>query len=200
MATLCTCTKQKVTASSVVSYHNHNHKLLHNAMQMRGNPASLRNVVRELLHHMGAVVAKLFAIKSQQRIASWAEEHAVKAKMQAGFRKDFCMTNNIFILRSLIDIQIQSRQKGKAGKLFDCIPGAALWQVLEELGVHGRNLDINKSPFTAYTAVKCHAMKLSHPMTLRYTLAVKVFACPETGCSIYVRLFGYMQISHSLNR
>ena len=24
--------------------------LLHNAMQMRGNPASLRNVVRELLH------------------------------------------------------------------------------------------------------------------------------------------------------
>ena len=83
--------------------------------------------------------------------------------------------------------------------LFNCTPRAALWQVLEELGVHGRILDINMSPFTAYTAVKCHAMKLSHPMTLRYTLAVKVFASPETGCSIYIRLFGYMQISHPLN-
>ena len=97
--------------------------LLRNAMQIRGNPALLRNVVRELLHHMGSVVAELFAIILQQRIAFWAEEHAVKAKRQAGFRKDFCTTNNIFIPRSLTDIQIQSRQKGKAGKLYCCFGG-----------------------------------------------------------------------------
>ena len=44
-------------------------------------------------------VAKLFAMILEQRIAAWAEEHAVKAKVQAGFRKDFCMTDNIFLLR-----------------------------------------------------------------------------------------------------
>ena len=36
---------------------------------------------------MGSVVAKLFAMILEQRIASWAEKHAVKAKGQAGFRK-----------------------------------------------------------------------------------------------------------------
>ncbi len=91
----------------------------------------------------------------EQRIASWAEEHAVKAKGQAGFRKDFHMTDNIFILRSLISKQRQSRQRGKAGRPYCCfvdfrkalhtVPRAVLWQVLEALGVHGRILDIIKS-------------------------------------------------------
>ena len=63
---------------------------------------------------VGSVIAELFAMILEQRIASWAEEHAVKAKGQAGFRKDFRMTNNIFILRSLIDKQKQTRQKEKA--------------------------------------------------------------------------------------
>ena len=92
---------------------------------------------------VGSVVAKLFAMILEQRIASWAEEHAVKAKGQARFSKDFLTTDNIFILRSLIDNQKQSRQKGKAGKLyccfvdfrkaFDTVPRAVLWQVLRNL-------------------------------------------------------------------
>ncbi len=104
---------------------------------------------------VGSVVAQLFAMILEQRIASWAEEHAVKAKGQAGFRKYFRTTDNMFILRSLIDKQKQSGQKGKAGKLYCCfvdfrkasdtVPRAVLWQVLEELGVHGRSLDIIKS-------------------------------------------------------
>ncbi len=103
---------------------------------------------------VGSVVAKLFAMILQHRIASWAEEHAVKVKGQAGFRKDLCTTNNIFILRSLIDRQRQPRQKGKAGRLyccfvdfrkaFDTVPRAVLWQVLEDIGVHGRILEIIK--------------------------------------------------------
>ena len=104
---------------------------------------------------VGSVIAKLFAIILEQRLSTWAEEHAVKAKGQAGFRKDFRTTDNIFILRSLIDKQRQTRQKGKTGKLyccfvdfrkaFDTVQRAVLWQVLEELGVRGRILDIIKS-------------------------------------------------------
>ena len=66
---------------------------------------------------VGSVIAKLFAMILEQRIASWAKEHAVKAKGQAGFRKDFRTTDNIFILRSLNDKQRQRRQEGKASKL-----------------------------------------------------------------------------------
>ena len=56
----------------------------------------------------GSVIAKLFAMIYERRLASWAEGHAVKAKGQVGFRKDFRTTDNIFVLRSLIDKQQQS--------------------------------------------------------------------------------------------
>ena len=69
--------------------------------------------------------------------------------------KDFRTTDNILVLRSLIDKQRQSQHKGKAGKLyccfvdfrkaFDTVSGAVLWQVLQELGVCGRIADIIKS-------------------------------------------------------
>ena len=110
----------------------------------------------------GSVIAKLFAMILEQRIASWAEDHAVKAKGQAGFRKEFRTTDNIFILRSLIDKQRQTRLKGKAGKLyccfvdfrkaFDTVPRAVLWKVLEELGVTGRILDVIKSLYALDSA------------------------------------------------
>ena len=86
---------------------------------------------------VGFVIAKLFAMILEQRTAPWADEHAVKATGQAGFRKDFCTTDNIFILRSLTDKQKQTRKHGKCGKLhccfvdfrqaFDTVPRAVLW-------------------------------------------------------------------------
>ncbi len=104
---------------------------------------------------VGPVFAKLFATIIERRLASWAEEHGVKARGQAGFRKNYCTTDNIFVLRSLIEKQEQTRQKGGSGKLyccfvdfskaFDTVPRALLWQVLEDLGVQGRGLDIIKS-------------------------------------------------------
>ena len=125
---------------------------------------------------VGSVVAKLFAMILEQRIASWAEEHAVKAKGQAGFRKNFRTTDNIFILRSLIEKQKQSRQKGKAGKLyccfvdfrkaFDTVPRAVLWQVLEELGVqnpghHQVSVCTRQRSSAVITRHFCH-LQMSH--------------------------------------
>ena len=99
---------------------------------------------------IGSVIAKLFAMILEQRLASWAEKQGVKAKGQAGFST----SDNISILRLLIDKQQRTRQKGKAGKLYCCfvdfkkafntVPRAVLWQVLEELSVCGRILGIIK--------------------------------------------------------
>ena len=46
---------------------------------------------------VGSMFAKLFAMILEQRLSAWAGTHAVKAKGQAGFRKDYCTTDNIFV-------------------------------------------------------------------------------------------------------
>ena len=51
---------------------------------------------------VGPVFAKLFAMIIEYRLAAWAEEHGVKARGQAGFKKDHRTTDNVFVLRSLI--------------------------------------------------------------------------------------------------
>ena len=57
---------------------------------------------------VGSVIAKLFAMILDHRIAVWAEDEGIKAKGQTGFRKDFRTTDNIFVLKSLIDKQKQT--------------------------------------------------------------------------------------------
>ena len=106
----------------------------------------------------------------ERRLAQWAEKHGMQARGQAGFRKDHRTTDNILVLRSLIDKQKQSRQKGGTGKLyccfvdfrkaFDTVPRTLLWQVLEDLGVQGRILAI-KSMYAHDSATERTPAKLS---------------------------------------
>ena len=143
---------------------------------------------------MGPVFAKLFAMIIERRLATWAEEHGVKARGQAGFRKEHRTTDNVFVLRSLIDKQKQSRQRGYSGKLFCCfvdfrkafdtVPRAILWQVLEDLGVSGRVLTVIKSMYAQDSA----AVKTSSGLSeiLRCLLGVK------QGCPLSPTLFGCM--------
>ena len=90
-----------------------------------------------------------------QRIATWAEDQGIKGKGQAGLQKDFRTTDNIFVLKSLIDKQKKTIRQKKAGTLYCCfvdfkkafytVPRAVLWQVLERIGIHGPVLDCIKS-------------------------------------------------------
>jgi hypothetical protein len=52
---------------------------------------------------MGHVLAKVFAMILEARLSSWAEEMGLRARGQAGFRKDFRTTDNLYILRTLIE-------------------------------------------------------------------------------------------------
>ncbi len=65
---------------------------------------------------VGPVFAELSAMIIERRLASWAEEHRVKARGQAGFHKNYRTTDNIFVLRSLIEKRKQARQKRGSGK------------------------------------------------------------------------------------
>jgi len=52
---------------------------------------------------IGPVLAKVFAMILESRISQWAETNDLRAKGQAGFRKDFRTTYNLFILRTLTE-------------------------------------------------------------------------------------------------
>jgi hypothetical protein len=65
---------------------------------------------------LGPALAKVFAMILESRISQWAETNDLRAKGQAGFRKDFRTTDNLFILRTLTE---QARFQKK--KLYTCL-------------------------------------------------------------------------------
>jgi hypothetical protein len=52
---------------------------------------------------VGAILAKVFAMILKSHISQWAETNDLRAKGHASFRKDFRTTDNLFILRTLIE-------------------------------------------------------------------------------------------------
>ncbi len=52
---------------------------------------------------VGPILAKLFAMILEKRLSEWVEQHGLRAKGQAGFRKDYRPTDQLFILRTLIE-------------------------------------------------------------------------------------------------
>jgi hypothetical protein len=94
---------------------------------------------------IGPILAKLFAMVLDKRLSKWVEQHGLRAKSQAGFRKDHRTTDQLSILQTLIE---QSKAKKKPfycyfvdfKKVFDIVPCEVLWQVLAGLGVEGRFL------------------------------------------------------------
>ncbi len=92
---------------------------------------------------VGHVLAKVFAMILEARLSRWAEKKGLCAKGQAGFRKNFRTTNNLYILRTLIDQSTHKRKKVYCclvdfRKAFDTVPHDLLWQVLAEMEIMGR--------------------------------------------------------------
>jgi len=92
---------------------------------------------------MGLILAKVFAMILEARLSSWAEERGLCARGQASFTKDFRTTDNLYILRTLIEQSTHKRKKLYCCfvdfcKAFDTVPHDLLWQVLAKMGIVGR--------------------------------------------------------------
>jgi hypothetical protein len=48
---------------------------------------------------IGPILAKLFVMILDKRLSKWAEQHGLRAKGQTGFRKDYGIIDQLFILR-----------------------------------------------------------------------------------------------------
>jgi len=64
---------------------------------------------------VGPILAKLFAMILDKRLSKWAGQHGLRAKGQAGFRKNYHTTDQLFILRILI-----KQSKAKKKPLYFC--------------------------------------------------------------------------------
>ena len=121
------------------------------------------------------------------RIAVWAEGEGIKAKGQAGFRKDFHTTDHIFVLKSLIDKQKQTHGKLYScfvdfKKAFDTAPGGLLWQVLETVGILGPILDCINSLYSHDSA----AVRTREGISDIFDCLMGV----KQGCPLRATLFG----------
>ncbi len=92
---------------------------------------------------VGPILVKVFTMILEAWLSSWAEERGLRARGQAGFRKDFRTTDNLYIFQTLIEQSTHKRKKMyycfvDFRKAFDTVPRDLLWQVLAEMGIVGR--------------------------------------------------------------
>jgi hypothetical protein len=81
---------------------------------------------------VGPILAKLFTMILDKRLSEWVEQHGLRAEGQTRFCKDYRTTDQLFILRTLIE-QIKAQKKPlyccflDFNKAFDIVPREVLW-------------------------------------------------------------------------
>ncbi len=103
---------------------------------------------------MVAVLAKLYARVLEARASAWAEHWKYRAKGTASLRKEFCTTDQVFIIQTLTQHAKYSKRKlytcsNDFKKAFDLVPGSTSWKFLEERGMRGKVLTSLRSMYAA---------------------------------------------------
>jgi hypothetical protein len=137
---------------------------------------------------VGPILAKLFTMILEKRLSEWVEQHGLRAKGQAGFRKDYRTIDQLFILRTLIK---QSKAKKKPlyccfvdfKKVFDTVPREMLWQVLASLRVEGRFLQCLQAMYAK------DIVRINHP-SKGVTSSFRCQQGVKQGCPLSPLLFG----------
>lgn len=136
---------------------------------------------------VGSLLAKLYAAMLNQRLMEWTERHGLRARGQAGFRKDHRTTDQVFVLRTLIE-----RARADKAPLYTCyvdfkkaydtIPRDLLWLKLQRIGVHGQFL---RAVQALYAEVPM-GVQLADGMSTTFNSLLGV----KQGCPLSPTLFG----------
>jgi hypothetical protein len=137
---------------------------------------------------MGPVLAKMFAMIPEAWLSSWAEKRCLRARGQVGFRKDFRTTDNLYILRTLIEQSTHKRKKVYCCfvdfcKAFDTVPRDLLWQVLAKMGIVGRFIQCLQS---MYNQDNVRVMHPTERLSARFSCGIGV----KQGCPLSPLFFG----------
>ena len=136
---------------------------------------------------VGSLLAKLYACMLNEKLMRWTEQHQLRARGQAGFRKDHRTTDQTFVVRTLIEKAKADKQPLYScfvdfKKAYDTVPRDLLWEKLQRIGVHGEFL---RGVQALYADVPM-ALQFEGGMsdTFQSTLGVK------QGCPLSPTLFG----------
>ena len=136
---------------------------------------------------VGTLLAKLFAAIINSRVTSYVENGNLRATGQAGFRKGHRTSDQLFILRTLIE---QQRMAGTPlyvcfvdfQKAYDTVPREQLWEKLAKKGIRGFILDAIKALYADVHV--CVRTRQGLTATFQSHLGVK------QGCPLSPTLFG----------
>ena len=136
---------------------------------------------------VGSLLAKLYASMLNDRLMEWTERHGLRARGQAGFRKDHRTTDQVFVLRTLIE---RTRADKKPlyvcyvdfKKAYDTIPRDLLWEKLQRIGVHG---DFLRAVQALYAEVPM-GVQFADGMSATFDSLLGV----KQGCPLSPTLFG----------
>ncbi len=103
---------------------------------------------------MIVILAILYAMVLETRASGWAEHCKCRAKGQAGFRKDHCMSDQVVLIQALVRQAKQEKRElyccfVDCIKAFDLAPRQTLWSVLERRGMKGKVLSSLQSMYAA---------------------------------------------------
>ena len=92
-------------------------------------------------------LGKLFTLILNNRLKDFTEKYDIIDSCQAGFRKNYCTADNIFIIKSLIDIARANKNKVYCcfvdfKQAFDTVWRPGLWSKLREHHINGKCLTI----------------------------------------------------------
>ena len=136
---------------------------------------------------VGTVLAKMYATLLNSRLSRWAEANDLRTAGQAGFREDHRCSDNLLVLRTVIEQQRMLKAPLYTcfvdfKKAYDSVPRDLLWTKLERLGVHGWFLDGIKA---LYADVPM-AVKTAQGLSASFQSVMGV----KQGCPLSPTLFG----------
>ena len=96
-------------------------------------------------------VGKLFTAILNQRLTEFCDNNLILKEIQAGFRKGYSTSDNIYVFKNILDLFRFKKKKlfccfVDYKKAFDSIWREALWYKLTRLSIQGKILNVIKKP------------------------------------------------------
>ena len=147
------------------------------------NPDNYRGI------SLTSILSKVFTSILTHRLQNWAEINDIIVEEQAGFRRGYSTTDNIFVLQSLIHRNLSRKRKLYAAfvdfkKAFDTVNRAVLWDILSSYGINGRMLGMLQA---IYSGVLCRVRCGGH-----YSEPIECFSGLKQGCKMSPIIFSLM--------
>ena len=136
-----------------------------------------------------SVFCKVFTCIINERLQNWANDHELICEEQAGSRRGYSTTENIFILHDVIEQYLSRKRKLFVAfidfqKAFDTFSRYYLWKVLSENCTGGKMLTMLQAIYSSVASCVRH----SDGCTAYFECSIGL----KQGCNLSPQIFSYL--------